>query len=95
MPGTWANCRGCNRRYDDLDPKTRMCAPCHNAAIDARAAATGRSVPRPAWCGKCDERTRHVDVCDESRIANGYDPWVAARCPRCHPLAANRLRSVA
>lgn len=36
---------------------------------------------RPAWCGDCDERTRHrVEVSDDGRERT-------RRCPRCHPLA--------
>lgn len=36
---------------------------------------------RPAWCGVCDEATRHlVEV-----RADGRDQVV--RCPRCHPVA--------
>ena len=40
------------------------------------------SPTRPAWCGACDETTRHVT-----------DPQTGAqprRCPVCHPLAGGR-----
>lgn len=36
---------------------------------------------RPAWCGVCDEATRHlVEI-----LADGRDQVI--RCPRCHPVA--------
>ena len=92
----WRNCRTCNRRYDNVDPRTGLCPPCHNAVIDARKTAAGRPAPRPPWCGLCsDERTRQVEVPrDPAQVANGYSDTVIDRCPRCHPLAANRLRRV-
>ncbi|MFI6705373.1 hypothetical protein ACIBF7_03005 [Nonomuraea sp. NPDC050478] len=34
----------------------------------------------PDWCGYCDERTRLLDLPDDT----------VARCPACHPLAARR-----
>jgi hypothetical protein len=37
-----------------------------------------KAVPRPRWCGGCDERTRLA----------GDPPY---RCPVCHPLAAGPL----
>jgi len=37
----------------------------------------------PAWCGHCDERTRLLDLADET----------VARCPACHPLEARRSAS--
>jgi len=39
------------------------------------------SGPRPAWCGRCDERTRQLVV----RAADGSERM--ARCDRCHPQA--------
>jgi hypothetical protein len=33
------------------------------------------SSPRPAWCGKCDESSRLIDV----------DDWTVTKCPACHP----------
>lgn len=36
------------------------------------------------WCGRCDERTRLLEL-DDGR---------AARCPDCHPLSVERWRSV-
>jgi hypothetical protein len=46
-----------------------------------KAGASGRAGPSgsrvravPDWCGKCDERTRHID------------PDAPKRCPMCHPL---------
>lgn len=41
-------------------------------------AGDGRRAPRgrPAWCGRCDEPTRHLEG------DGGY-----RRCPDCHPLA--------
>lgn len=95
----WRECRDCRRRYDDLGDDGR-CAPCHNRGIDEREtkkAAAARVVVRPAWCGLCsDPRVRQIEVPrDPAQVDRGYSDTVMARCPRCHPLAANRLRAVA
>ncbi|WP_440072717.1 hypothetical protein [Streptosporangium sp. OZ121] len=37
----------------------------------------------PNWCGHCDERTRQVELHDNT----------VARCPTCHPLVAKRSAS--
>ncbi|WP_329087676.1 MULTISPECIES: hypothetical protein [unclassified Streptosporangium] len=37
----------------------------------------------PDWCGYCDERTRQMELRDNT----------VARCPACHPLAAERPAS--
>lgn len=42
--------------------------------------------PRPAWCGVCDEQTRHV----EERDAEGLFIVDVHRCPDCHPLTQPR-----
>lgn len=93
---TWRNCKSCRKRYSNIG-SDGMCADCHNAVIDAQAAAAGKQPPRPPWCGMCsDERIRQVEVPRRpALIDKGYSETVIARCPRCHPLAPNRLRSVA
>lgn len=35
--------------------------------------------PRPAWCGGCDQETRHKETTDRTGRA------VVIRCPDCHP----------
>jgi predicted transcriptional regulator len=53
-----------------------------SAILAARLEDLGMREPtRPAlkmaWCGKCDERTRFIEVADDK----------VARCPDCHPSA--------
>lgn len=40
------------------------------------AVAGGGTDDRPMWCGRCDRRTRLIEI-----------HGVASRCPQCHPLA--------
>jgi hypothetical protein len=93
---TYRNCPRCKRRFPELDAYTGWCTDCHNNAINGGEIAwngkkfitpKGPSTGRPAWCGKCDERTRLYEWQDETRIEAGYDPTVVSRCQRCHPLA--------
>jgi len=57
----------------------------------ANAVAAGGKLPRdqwPPWCGECDEHTRQREALD----GYGGNPAVM-RCPRCHPLRGQPLRS--
>jgi hypothetical protein len=42
--------------------------------------ADGGAARRPAWCGRCDEATRQLEVADH-----------VERCPACHPLRVPRF----
>lgn len=76
---------GTNQRKNELkNPPT----PRHrHRALPSANADRPRPLSRPAWCGTCNERTRHrMEVGDDGREQT-------RRCPRCHPLAVAEVAS--
>lgn len=79
-------CRDCKRFYPEYCDDGR-CGHCHNALVEkkeqAAAARTKHQMPR--HCGRCDPRTRQIDLSQDK------DGSLMARCSRCHPLSAEPL----
>lgn len=62
----------------DADPQADH--PRGDQLLDPTTPPLPAQTVRPAWCGACDERTRHVELPD-GRVA---------RCAVCHPLTGVR-----
>lgn len=48
--------------------------------------ARRRAVSRPAWCGRCDEPTRLLEVPQAGSLSRTR----TVKCPTCHPSSAGR-----